>query len=363
MTRVGERGGVSPPVTQQKRRVPKTALQAAVCACQFAESTDDAVETQTLRGSIKLTPSSGVPFAHPYWGRLVFDFAGMVHGQRVTLDYCHWPDEVIGYADEITTEGGRLTIAGELVARDDQDRAAEVLIKGRAGVPYEGSIKFDPWNQLTIEEIQAGMSAMVNGQQLEGPLTVVRTCLLRGVAVCPYGADPYTHSEFSEADAGEVDVHILTTEQNMGDQNQETKTAAEIRTELKAAHADFVTKYGAELAAKWGPLGEAELSIDSVSEYVKTLRDGHAAELATQKAEHDRIVGELTAARDGHQAAAAELQERLNAVQLGESSPASSRPGDTAADKRVNELSQHLKPGLARFAAGMKLPTAKAPAA
>lgn len=344
-----------------KRRVPKAALHAAVCACEFAaaEESDDKIETQTLRGPIRLTPSSGVPFNHPYWGRLVFDFAGMTHGDRVTLDYCHWPEEVIGYADEISTDGGQLTIAGELVASDEKDRAAEVLLKGRAGVPYEGSIKFDPWNRLTIEEIQAGMTTSVNGQQLEGPLTVVRTCLLRGVAVCPYGADPYTKSEFSQDDAGEVDVLIQTNqEETMSEKTQSGNDT--IRAQLKAEHAEFVKKWGDELAAKFGPLGESELTIDVVAQYVTELHATLAATIDALKAEHVRLMAELTADRDIHKAAVTELQERLASLSLGEGKPASSRPAPEPGNEKADQLSMHLKPGLARFAAGLKLPKAAA---
>lgn len=340
------------------RKVPQSAMRAAIGRCEFLSpdpDDGDRVETQTLRGPIKLTASSGVPFTHWFWGRLVFDFAGMAHGERLTLDWCHDPDRIIGYADQVSTDSGQLTIAGELVAANDDDKAAELLVKGRAGVPYQGSIYFDPLNNLTIEEIQAGMSASVNGQQLAGPLTVIRTCLLRGAAMCPYGADPYTHSEFSQGDAGEVDVQITTQEEAMSKETETTaKTADQIRAELRQAHTAFVAQYGPVMAAKWGPLGEAELTIGSVHAHVQALEAEHSAALKSQTTAFEAKVAELQAKYDAERAAVTELQDRLAAVQLGETKPASSAPAGALSAEEMRDLQSHLTPNLARYVAATR---------
>lgn len=347
------------------RKVPQSALRAAVGRCEFLvpdREEDDTDETATRRGPIKLTASSGVPFVHPFWGRLVFDFAGMAHGDRLTLDWCHDPDEIVGYADQISTESGQLTIAGDLVSAGD-DKAAELLVKGKAGVPYEASVKFDPFNGLQIEELQENMVATVNGQQLAGPLTIIRTCLLRGVAVCPYGADPHTHTEFSQTEADQVEVAIHSQEAEMAETTApvaaataaaDGRTAEQIRTELREAHAGCVAKYGLELASKWGPLGESELSLDSVHELLQQLRASHGAELEAQRTSHAAALGELQGKLDAQTAAVTELQSRLEQIGLGESSPASSLPAGAATAEEQTQLTAALPPRLARYVAACR---------
>jgi hypothetical protein len=70
-------------------------------------------------------------------------------------------------------------------------------------VPWEASI--DWAGPAEIEELEAGQFAEVNGRQVEGPAQIVRRWQLRGVAVCPYGADMNTESKvFSGSDSVSV---------------------------------------------------------------------------------------------------------------------------------------------------------------
>jgi hypothetical protein len=59
---------------------------------------------------------------------------------------------------------------------------------------------------MVMEELRPGQVATVNGNQLEGPATIIRQWTLRGVAVCPYGADPNTSSQLSSAEKFTVSV-------------------------------------------------------------------------------------------------------------------------------------------------------------
>jgi hypothetical protein len=73
---------------------------------------------------------------------------------------------------------------------------------------------------------------------------------------------------------------------------EQAKTPEEIRAQLKADHVAFVAKYGPELSAKWGPLGEAELSIDRVAEYIDGNRAGTRNRLESVSLPLAQIVGE-----------------------------------------------------------------------
>lgn len=61
----------------------------------------------------------------------------------------------------------------------------------RAGVPYEVSPLID-LEGAVAEEIVEGASAVVNGREVVGPLTIYTNATIRGVAICPHGTDART---------------------------------------------------------------------------------------------------------------------------------------------------------------------------
>ncbi len=183
-------------------------------ALEFQESENDGG-----RIPITLKARSADPIPHWYWGKLVHDMEGMeLRKETCPIDYCHrggWDsNELIGVASKFATSTRKgLTITGELVSTRDDDRARDVIDKGRAGIPFEASIDFNGPG-LVLEEVGEGAHVRVNGKRFDGPGTVVRKWQLRSVAVCPYGADGNTKSEFQNGD-DEVTVAFLTKEPDM----------------------------------------------------------------------------------------------------------------------------------------------------
>jgi hypothetical protein len=112
---------------------------------------------------------------------------------RVPIDYVHDSKEIVGYLNKFDSTSGDLVTSGALVPFKDSDRATEIVHKMKAGVPYEASINFGG-DGIKIEDVPDGMVAAVNGYQFEGPGIIVREWPLRGVAICPYGADANTES-------------------------------------------------------------------------------------------------------------------------------------------------------------------------
>ncbi len=342
-------------MAQVTKRVPSRAFAFSAGACEFAA----AAAADSSRGPIKLTASSGAVFNHWYWGPMVFEVSGMrLAKDRVTLDYCHRPDEVVGYADQIDAAGGQLKIAGELISAKPDDRAAEILKKGPAGVPYEASVKFDFYNGLVVEEYADRVPAQVNGRTELGPLTVIRQCLLRGVAVCPYGADPYTQTEFSDAVQDAVAVTVTKhhpEEAEMAD--QPTKTPDQVRTELVAANQDYATRFGAELAAKWGPLGENKPLLECYAEFVGQLRASHETALAAKDAAHAAAIADLQTKLTAAEKKATDAEARLASLSLGEEKPAS---GGGAPTTLPTELQASLTPAMAKYVAAQRAAAEKA---
>jgi hypothetical protein len=311
--------------------VPAEALRFDAIPCQFAAAAKDSGGNRP----ISMLARTAQPIEHWYFGKVVHDMAGMqLAAPTLPIDYCHDPEEVLGYLDEFKADNEGLTVAGDLVTFQPDDRTAEICHKSDNGVPYQASIAFDP-NTFVLESVPAGMQANVNGYALEGPAVVVRKWTLVAVSVCPYGADSGTRASFTAAD-GAADVSIdfvlqektemsatpapaATTPANTpattpaaatpATATQQTAatpaTQADPRAEFKATLAKFAAKFGAENGTKWAAEG---LTYEAALEK-------HSEALATQ----------LTAATGK----TTELQTKLAAIPRGEEKPASFATNET----------------------------------
>jgi hypothetical protein len=189
----------------------------------------------------------------------------------------------------------------------------------------------------------------VNGQEIEGPAIIVRQWALRGMAVCLYGADHRTESQFSN-DASEVSITIETeTEmatkkkevetpdvdtQLTEPQEQATQVAEEVkpdpeqfRTELK----NYITAFGAEDGANW--FSEGLSFSDAQAKFCQKLQD----KLAAEKTRAD------------------ELNEKLSSIDRGSDKPLSVS-SDQVQDEKPNRFAD-LGENMGRFANGLKLPS------
>lgn len=206
------------------RKVPAKAFAVACGEVELAGSADNKGKTSPVR----LKARSGQPIEHWFWGKVVHDLTGMrLHKPRLPIDYAHNDAEVLGYLNKFDSTSGDLVASGALIPFRPDDRASEVLHKMREGVPYEASIFFGG-DGIKIQELAEGEVADVNGYRLQGPAVIVREWPLRGVAICPYGADMNTDSAASFASGKEIAVEILKNE------IEETQMA---ETQVEAAEA------------------------------------------------------------------------------------------------------------------------------
>ena len=144
--------------------------------------------------AVRLKARSGDSIEHWFWGRVVHDLAGMrLHKSRLPIDYAHNESEVLGYLNHFDFATGDLIASGALTPFKDGDRASEVIFKMGEGVPYEASIFFGG-DGIKLQQIAEGEVTQVNGREFAGPGVVIREWPLRGVAICPYGADANTES-------------------------------------------------------------------------------------------------------------------------------------------------------------------------
>lgn len=201
------------------RQVPLGALRFTIGDFELGDNGDNA-KTAPFR----MVARSGQPIEHWYWGRIVHDLSGVSHKPRIPIDYAHDEREVIGYANHFDGESGDLVVTGALVPYRDNDRASEIVHKFKAGVPYEASINFGG-DGLKIQNVSDGETTTVNGYQFAGPGVVVRNWPLRGVAICPYGADANTSTEFSNQNT--VNVEFVTMPENQEPEALATVDAVE----------------------------------------------------------------------------------------------------------------------------------------
>lgn len=189
-------------VATTERKVPARAM-AFAAELQLQPAGD--AET-TIRTGKVIARTSGVAF-HWYWGRCVHDLSGMSFPKpRVPLDYCHNPCDVVGFAEGFDAAGGQLECDASLVTHRPEDRAAKLMADSDAGVPYEASI-LQSAAGLVVEWVEPDATVEVNGQSFAGPLVVFRQSTIRGLAICPQGADGCTSAEFSAGTlAGEVTI-------------------------------------------------------------------------------------------------------------------------------------------------------------
>ena len=110
------------------------------------------------------------------------------HKARLTVDYNHNDELIIGYGENfhVTSEGLKAT--GKLIAGTYAD---EIVKLAKEGVPFEASVVIDLGNAIETR-VGADSQIVVNGRTHQGPLSVYANVPLEGFAICPHGADKYT---------------------------------------------------------------------------------------------------------------------------------------------------------------------------
>ena len=122
----------------------------------------------------------------------IHDFAGMVAPERISYDYNHADDAVLGYCDNIkvTPEYG-LEMDGHIFLNMPGNHGSNAYTILKNGVPMEASITF---YEDEVEELQPGVTAEVNGTTIQGPVRIYRRWHLRAVALCRFGVDETTQT-------------------------------------------------------------------------------------------------------------------------------------------------------------------------
>ncbi len=221
---------MKPPTGNETAEIPASAFQLTGSPMQFMGGHEDADARP-----FSLVARSLDAIEHPWWGRIVHDMEGMqLRKPTCPVDYCHDPDNLIGVANGSSVTEDGLEVSGELIVLEANDEADKVFKRGKAGLPYEASIDWIG-EGTELEYIPEDVTTEVNGRQFEGPGYVVRQWPLRSVAVCPYGADSSTSTQFAETESDAVSVRVFTesaTESN-DSMKKETTEKKDVPDEAK----------------------------------------------------------------------------------------------------------------------------------
>jgi hypothetical protein len=307
--------------------IPESACRFAGGEIEFRENGEG-----SKTAPIKLKARSGQSINHWFWGKVVHDMSGCKHKQRIAVDYAHNEGEILGYVNHFDTESGDLYLSGALTPFSDSDRASEVMHKMKAGVPYEASIFFGG-DGIKIQEVAEGEMAPVNGYQFEGPGVIIREWPLRGVAICPYGADSNTES-VSLTGGKSFAAEVVKTEKEEIVMSEEKLTVeAEEKVEAVAVEAVSVeaeVKVEAEAVEAEKP---SEVSLTVERDTFKAELESAQAESAELKAKFAEMVSEVERLTKR----AVEAETKLSAIEKG-AEPVSAIPASTelsAWDKAV----------------------------
>ena len=202
---------------RKTKNVPASAFRCAVGPLELGEHNEG-----SKSAPFRMVARSGDAIDHWWWGRVVHDLAGMaLKGNKVAIDYIHDENQIIGYANKFAIDTGNLEASGALTPFKDSDRATEIIHKAGEGVPYEASINFGG-DGIKVEEIEDPEETVkVNGRTFHGPITIIREWPLRGIAVCPYGADANTSTNLSGSQQ-EIEVSIMATKKKKNQEPDET---------------------------------------------------------------------------------------------------------------------------------------------
>jgi len=218
--------------TRDLSRIPAGACVLAVGEFELG---DNGANAKTA--PVRLVARSGKAIEHWFWGRIVHDLAGMhLSKSRVPIDYVHDSKEIVGYLNKFDSTSGDLVTSGALVPFKDSDRATEIVHKMKAGVPYEASINFGG-DGIKIEDVAEGMVAQVNGYQFEGPGIIVREWPLRGVAICPYGADANTESSALAGANAKTYTASVVAEPQQKEREMKAETPVEVAAQVETPKA------------------------------------------------------------------------------------------------------------------------------
>lgn len=271
---------------------------------------------QTGPPSLHIEAYNGGSMTVAKLGKVAVDLSDLRIPAVVSVQHDHKIDarSVVGHG-AARVEGGRLILDG---VASGADYAAKAIVEaGRNGYPWQASIGV---RDFQVVKVEAGATATVNGQQVNGPAAIVKSGELYEISVLPFGADSSTRATIT----GGADQEGVSMTFDQWLQKMELKREDLDKQMVATLHASYdkATAEGAdenllaglELAVESGVFagpvdqtdepetpqpsaGDAQAAIKAERERVAAIqRDCRRMEFPSLKAEFSKIETEAIAA-------------------------------------------------------------------
>lgn len=265
-----------------------TSLRIEGASADFALLADDA--GQDTGGGVKLkrftaTAYTGVPMKLRGWPYpVVVDLAGMrVPNQAMPAHRDHDPDRAVGHTTSVAVTAQRIKCAGVIsgVGPDAQ----EVSAMAANGFPWQMSLGADA-DSDSVEFLDRGKTANVNGRNVTGPAHIVRASALKELSFVTNGADGATSATIAARSVGDTAMNFATW-LKAKDKDPAVLTAADWATvyaEYEAAYPPgppAPTIVPTPVAAKGAPTATVDIAGET-ERALQAARETAAAEVARQ---------------------------------------------------------------------------------
>lgn len=234
----------------KRKRKPGISDMRFEASVPVAVNGDTEAKTRTFAG---VAYSGGVIQNHFYWGNVAFDVSTTEAPEKLPALMNHDGGKIAGFIDQFELSNA-INVEGRLSAVTPFGQ--EVGALSDEGFPWQMSVYIQPGR---LEEVQAGSSVELNGQTMQGPLTIFRDNTLREISFTPTGWDSNTSAAAMSRIAEQI-----TNPQRTEEPDMELKDALDRITELEGKFASAEQARDAEKAR--ADTAEAKLSEFSASQ-------------------------------------------------------------------------------------------------
>lgn len=212
---------------------------------------------------------SGGP-VRQYWSDfpIYVDLEGMEIQNQIPILFSHYnsPTSRIG---EATIENNKKTLVFKGVIDTEGDERAQEIVRKGIKIDWQVSIGADV---LAMEELREGETIEVNGNNVTGPVTIVKKSLLREISVVAVGADADTNMKImASLDLSKKGKNVMENIENT--KNKELEKIKELK-QIAAEYPDILEK-----AIKF------DWTKEQTEETVKTIQNF--------KKQHDATMGNI----------------------------------------------------------------------
>jgi hypothetical protein len=170
------------------------------------------------------------------FNNIVIDLSSIKIDKSIPLLFQHDHERVIGVVENITNTGNNLISNGAIFSDFDQ-LAIDIVNKSLRGIKYQQSIGLYDFNLEDIND-----NAVINNQEFNAPITVLKNGLIREVSIVSLGADNKTNAIFFAENLRDI---IMSQEEITKLQTDITNLTSEVKkATLRAEKAEL------ELATK-----------------------------------------------------------------------------------------------------------------